>query len=149
MVFEKGLVDKGDGLKARSIIDNHDSYSGLQIRSRRLTGSVLAYVTPWNSRGYSNAETFGAKVTHVAPVWYQIREESGKFVLTGGHDVDKTWIEKVRRNSTVEVAAATCSSEGQCVEEDDGDIGDQAGMQSREVSKPPAKIVPRGDFLTI
>lgn len=51
---------------------------------------VLGYVTPWNRDGYVVSETFAAKLSYVSPVWYQLREEGGKVVLTGGHDVGAT-----------------------------------------------------------
>ena len=34
---------------------------------------VLAYVTPWNARGFEHALTYAAKLTHVAPAWYALR----------------------------------------------------------------------------
>jgi hypothetical protein len=34
---------------------------------------VLGYVTPWNGKGYTVAETFGAKFRYISPVWYQLR----------------------------------------------------------------------------
>jgi chitinase domain-containing protein 1 len=65
--------------------------------SRRFHGSVLGYVTPWNSRGYDIAKAHRAKFTHISPVWYQLRAGSGSYLgLAGGHDVDQGWIDAVQ-----------------------------------------------------
>lgn len=61
-----------------------------------LLNPLSRYVTPWNGVGYDNAVTFRSKFTHISPVWYQIRREEGKFVLKGGHDVDRGWLAKLR-----------------------------------------------------
>jgi chitinase domain-containing protein 1 len=61
-------------------------------------GEALGYVTPWNARGYEFATRFRHKFAFIAPVWLQIRED-GKTkapVLTGTHDVDRGWLDKVR-----------------------------------------------------
>ena len=45
----------------------------------------------WNSHGYDVAKWFGAKFTHISPVWLQIkRKPGGAFVIEGGHDIDKS-----------------------------------------------------------
>ncbi|MCO5590999.1 hypothetical protein L7F22_044975 [Adiantum nelumboides] len=62
---------------------------------RHLNSSVLAYVTPWNSKGYEMAKVFRHKFTHVSPVWYQLKCED-KITLHGRHDVDQKWIDSVR-----------------------------------------------------
>jgi len=38
----------------------------------------------------------------ISPVWYQLRmdEADGSFKLTGGHDVDQSWIAKLREPLT-------------------------------------------------
>lgn len=41
--------------------------------NRTFQGETLAFVTPWNSRGYDVAKMFPAKFTYVAPVWLQVR----------------------------------------------------------------------------
>jgi hypothetical protein len=51
--------------------------------------SVVA-VLQWNNHGYDVAKWFGAKFTHISPVWLQIKKKpGGAFVITGGHDIDK------------------------------------------------------------
>ncbi len=37
------------------------------------------------------------RLTHVSPVWYQLRSSSGVLTLTGGHDVDAGWMAAVRQ----------------------------------------------------
>ncbi len=60
---------------------------------------VLAYITPWNPKGYTVAEQFAHRLTYVAPVWYQLRQqpqEGAPVELTGGHDADTGWMARVR-----------------------------------------------------
>ncbi|XP_024538957.1 chitinase domain-containing protein 1 [Selaginella moellendorffii] len=64
---------------------------------RKLNGTVLAYVTPWNSKGYDMAKKFRHKLTHVSPVWYQLRRDDKGMSLAGKHDVDQGWISEVRK----------------------------------------------------
>ncbi|KAF1869944.1 hypothetical protein Lal_00017522 [Lupinus albus] len=40
---------------------------------RHYTYPVLAYITPWNSRGYEMAKRFNSKFTHLSPVWYDLK----------------------------------------------------------------------------
>ena len=42
---------------------------------RRFAAPALAYVTPWNARGFEHALTYAAKLTHVAPAWYALRPD--------------------------------------------------------------------------
>ncbi|MQM11283.1 hypothetical protein Taro_044192, partial [Colocasia esculenta] len=64
---------------------------------RHFPNPVLAYVTP-NSLGYEMAERFGSKLTHVSPVWYELKSEENKFILEGRHNADTGWISRVRAN---------------------------------------------------
>ncbi len=57
---------------------------------------MLGYVTPWNGRGYDVAKLAREKLTHVSPVWYQLKATSASLSLTGAHDVDQGWIAGVR-----------------------------------------------------
>lgn len=57
---------------------------------------VLAYITPWNSRGYDLAKTFNSKFTHLSPVWYNLKSQGGSLVLEGRHDADVGWISDIR-----------------------------------------------------
>ncbi|ORY48020.1 hypothetical protein BCR33DRAFT_695843 [Rhizoclosmatium globosum] len=60
---------------------------------------VLAYITPWNNRGYDVVKDFRGKFSHLSPVWYQLRpthsSKGPAFALTGDHDVDQGWIKEV------------------------------------------------------
>lgn len=57
----------------------------------------LAYVTPWNGRGYDLAKCHASKFTHISPVWYQLSLEYNKKVyLSGAHDVDESWLQDLR-----------------------------------------------------
>lgn len=68
---------------------------------------TLAYVTPWNPRGFEAALKFHKKITHVSPVWYQIvaRKPDDKSgggvgpVLRGGEGVDEQWLAKMRKRA--------------------------------------------------
>lgn len=69
---------------------------------------TLAYVTPWNPRGFEAALKFHEKITHVSPVWYQIvapspedkKKRKNKNVvgpiLKGGEGVDEKWLQEMR-----------------------------------------------------
>ncbi|XP_047123079.1 chitinase domain-containing protein 1-like [Hydra vulgaris] len=53
----------------------------------------------WNSNGYDVAKMF-PKVTHISPVWLQIKTSSpGKYFITGAHDIDNNWIKDIKRLS--------------------------------------------------
>jgi len=54
-------------------------------------GNIFPSLFQWNSHGYDVAKWFGAKFTHISPVWLQIkRKPGGAFVIEGGHDIDKS-----------------------------------------------------------
>lgn len=67
---------------------------------------MLGYVTPWNSKGYTVAETFSDRMSFISPVLYQLRQlpASPQLVLAGGHDYDGPWIARVK--ATAESCAA-------------------------------------------
>jgi chitinase domain-containing protein 1 len=69
-----------------------------QVRYEKPEDSIkLAYVTPWNGRGYDLAKWFASKFTHISPVWYQlILEDNMKPELKGGHDVDQVWLQELK-----------------------------------------------------
>jgi chitinase domain-containing protein 1 len=72
--------------------------SSEQIRYDKPEDSIkLAYVTPWNGRGYDLAKWFASKFTHISPVWYQlVLEDNMKPELRGGHDVDQVWLQELK-----------------------------------------------------
>ncbi|KAF2324866.1 hypothetical protein GH714_020858 [Hevea brasiliensis] len=63
---------------------------------RQYTYPVLAYITPWNSKGYEMAKRFTNKFTHLSPVWYDLRSQGTDLILQGRHNADKGWISELR-----------------------------------------------------
>lgn len=58
---------------------------------------ILAYVTPWNSFGYQVAELISGKLSWLVPVWFQIRRsKNGGVIISGKHDIDSDWINRVK-----------------------------------------------------
>ncbi|KAJ8406623.1 hypothetical protein AAFF_G00301970 [Aldrovandia affinis] len=67
---------------------------------RNFQGSVLGYITPWNSHGYDIAKVFGSKLTSISPVWLQLRRRGQEsFHVTGLHDHDAGWVKAVRKGN--------------------------------------------------
>eukprot|EP00270_Netrium_digitus_P016474 TRINITY_DN5918_c0_g1_i3.p1 TRINITY_DN5918_c0_g1~~TRINITY_DN5918_c0_g1_i3.p1 ORF type:complete len:487 (+),score=133.97 TRINITY_DN5918_c0_g1_i3:57-1463(+) len=91
----RGLVS--ESISYRSFLLEHSRYYA-NTSHRNFHGTVLGYVTPWNPSGYDAARKFRAKLTHVSPVWYQLIRTAGGIELTGGHDVDRSWMASVRVN---------------------------------------------------
>lgn len=82
--------------------DGDDITSSPPPRTQLPPPPTLAYVTPWNPRGFEAALKFHKKVTHVSPVWYQIiASPSGKGgpILKGGDGVDEKWLKEMRRRA--------------------------------------------------
>ncbi|XP_019192501.1 PREDICTED: uncharacterized protein LOC109186803 [Ipomoea nil] len=63
---------------------------------RHFQNPVLAYITPWNSKGYNLAKKFCNKFTHLSPVWYELKSKGTDLVLDGRHNADKGWISEIR-----------------------------------------------------
>jgi len=71
-IEERGLL--GAAVGAADLAEGAREYDAGAVGGRRFSGgAVLGYVTPWNRRGYEAAVRFRAKLTHVSPVWYQVR----------------------------------------------------------------------------
>ncbi|KAG5538244.1 hypothetical protein RHGRI_018988 [Rhododendron griersonianum] len=80
---------------------------------RHFTNVVLAYITPWNSRGYEIAKRFNSKFTHLSPVWYDLKSiisfllsvasEGPKLILEGRHNVDREWISDLRMKGNAQL----------------------------------------------
>ena len=100
-VYERGLVTT-DLKSPWDVIRNYAGYSK-DTTLRNFDGHVLGYVTPWNNAGYDAAKTFGKKFSSVSPVWLQIVPQPGNqehpYVVMGTHDVDKKWLQDVRKAS--------------------------------------------------
>ncbi|KAJ3024601.1 UNVERIFIED_CONTAM: Chitinase domain-containing protein 1 [Siphonaria sp. JEL0065] len=85
-------------IDVKSILENNHVYDKDKAHEKAFTKPSLAYITPWNNRGYDIAKFFRGKFTLLSPVWYQIkpvRSLPGSYVLTGDHDVDMGWIKEV------------------------------------------------------
>ncbi|XP_067935278.1 chitinase domain-containing protein 1-like [Watersipora subatra] len=94
-VKARGLVQSE--VTAADIVKEHSVHSAA-IETREFSGPVLAYVTPWNSKGYDIAKKFHKKFTLVSPVWLQVSPKgSSEFVMNGGHDIDRGWVKEVLR----------------------------------------------------
>ncbi|CAG9313765.1 unnamed protein product [Blepharisma stoltei] len=39
---------------------------------KKFSGEVLAFLTPWNSKGYDYALKYSAKIDYISPCWYQL-----------------------------------------------------------------------------
>ncbi|GJN18362.1 hypothetical protein PR202_gb05515 [Eleusine coracana subsp. coracana] len=91
-------------------------------RSRRnFQNPVLAYVTPWNSKGYDMVKLFSAKLTHISPVWYDLKRfvaslssscplsylthncfsDGKRLVLEGEHNFDAAWVSELQSNGSL------------------------------------------------
>jgi hypothetical protein len=62
----------GVKLKSESLLRNHHLYHK-DTSKRSYPGEVLAYVTPWNKKGYNMAKIIAPKLSWLVPVWFQIR----------------------------------------------------------------------------
>ncbi|KAM0907108.1 hypothetical protein ACQ4PT_016356 [Festuca glaucescens] len=99
-VYERGLVKRE--VSADEILAEHDRVS--ENRSlRHFPNPVLAYVTPWNSKGYDMAKLFSTKLTHVSPVWYDLKSDGNKLVLEGQHNYDAGWVSELQSNASLVV----------------------------------------------
>ncbi|KAL0029218.1 hypothetical protein WJX79_003866 [Trebouxia sp. C0005] len=85
-------------LSAEQVLQSHHECPA-NFRTQTSSAPVLAYVTPWNNKGYEIAERLSAKFTHIAPVWLQLHWEAAAatFTVAGQHDIDAGWMEKVMR----------------------------------------------------
>mmetsp|Transcript_7600 Transcript_7600/g.23398 ORF Transcript_7600/g.23398 Transcript_7600/m.23398 type:complete len:385 (+) Transcript_7600:99-1253(+) len=98
LLSQLGLVKPE--LTAASVLEHHQSTDVISPE-RSFAGPTLAYVTPWNSRGYEMAERYANKLDYISPVWYQFKHRGdGRVELEGGHDHDGAWIARVHQRST-------------------------------------------------
>ncbi|WOG86814.1 hypothetical protein DCAR_0206032 [Daucus carota subsp. sativus] len=98
-VYDRNLV-KAE-VKYQEIIAEHSRVSA--NLSRTFQHSVLAYVTPWNSKGYEMAKEFNSKFTHISPVWYDLKSQGANLVLEGRHNADKGWISELRKKGGAKI----------------------------------------------
>ncbi|KAM9975115.1 hypothetical protein ACTFIW_008590 [Dictyostelium discoideum] len=96
-VKQRGLVR--ENVSAKQIINNYNKYfKNVDIKNFE-QGNTLAYITPWNGKGYDVATKWAKKFTHISPVWHQVKFENNKVIIEGDHNIDKKWMEKVKENS--------------------------------------------------
>ncbi|GMT32527.1 hypothetical protein PFISCL1PPCAC_23824, partial [Pristionchus fissidentatus] len=80
-----------------SILDDHEeTWDGDKKYADMPT---MAYITPWNNAGYDRAVRVATRLTHVAPVWLQLKPaaDGGKSCsITGMHDIDQGWMDRLR-----------------------------------------------------
>ncbi|CAO3641319.1 unnamed protein product [Mucor hiemalis] len=88
-------------LHIKAIVNNHDKPNLLEAHDKHFKGETLAYVTPWNNRGYDIVKEFKGKFDYVSPVWYYIQRRSPMhFDFDGEHDVDVGWMREVKDEVT-------------------------------------------------
>ncbi|XP_049848601.1 chitinase domain-containing protein 1-like [Schistocerca gregaria] len=76
-----------------SIVNGHDKPE--TDTNKNFKGTTLAYVTPWNSKGYHVASQFCCKFDILAPTWYNFgRDKTGPFVR-GRENARPAWIRKI------------------------------------------------------
>ncbi|XP_062091433.1 uncharacterized protein LOC133797524 isoform X1 [Humulus lupulus] len=92
-VYQRGLV-KPD-VNYQEILAENTKVSE-NTSARHYTYPVLAYITPWNSRGYDLAKRFNSKFTHLSPVWYDLKSQGSDLILEGRHNADIGWISELR-----------------------------------------------------
>ncbi|XP_058100334.1 uncharacterized protein LOC131245122 [Magnolia sinica] len=94
-VLERGLVKPNIGFQE---IIAENSKASENTSFRHFPHPVLAYVTPWNSKGYEMSKRFTPKITHLSPVWYNLKSDGSQLLLEGRHNADTGWISELRRN---------------------------------------------------
>ncbi|XP_073826363.1 chitinase domain-containing protein 1 [Musca autumnalis] len=94
-VFDLDLIQQEPTVK--DILLNSGAYYR-DTTVRHFNGSVLGFVTPWNSHGYDVAKIFAPKLDIVSPVWFQIVKQNN-YVIQGKHDIDSRWMKAVKDKS--------------------------------------------------
>ncbi|KAL9544084.1 hypothetical protein MBANPS3_007799 [Mucor bainieri] len=94
-----------NALDVKTILKQHDKPNTLEAHEKHFEGDTLAYVTPWNNRGYDIVKEFKGKFDYVSPVWYYIQRRtknrsSMEFDIDGEHDVDQGWMKEVKDEFT-------------------------------------------------
>jgi len=98
-VYSKGLVTTK--LTSKSDILDHYSNYHQDTAFHNFDGTVLGYVTPWNSHGYDVAKIFsGNKLNLISPVWLQVHPagDGVNYKIGGLHDKDVKWMMKLKKN---------------------------------------------------
>ncbi|XP_023675406.1 chitinase domain-containing protein 1 isoform X1 [Paramormyrops kingsleyae] len=97
-VQERGLVVSD--VQWRDIVREEKRYCPKTTGVRNFQGTVLGYITPWNSPGYDITKLFGPKFSSVSPVWLQLRRRGQEsFHITGLQDHDPGWVKAVKKSN--------------------------------------------------
>ncbi|XP_057980557.1 uncharacterized protein LOC131166225 isoform X2 [Malania oleifera] len=99
-VHQRGLVKAN--MNYREILAENENVLG-NMSHRHYTYPVLAYITPWNSKGYDLAKRFNSKFTHLSPIWYTLNSQGTKLILEGRHNADMGWISDLRKKGGAQV----------------------------------------------
>ncbi|EGC38828.1 hypothetical protein DICPUDRAFT_75595 [Dictyostelium purpureum] len=95
-LFKRNLIR--EHVTPNQILSNYNTF--YQNKDKRFfKGNVLAYITPWNGKGYEVSAKWTNKFTHLSPVWYQIKFENSNYLIEGDHNIKKDWMETIRENS--------------------------------------------------
>ncbi|KAK6759502.1 hypothetical protein RB195_021221 [Necator americanus] len=85
----------------QNILKKHED---IDYSKRKFQNPMLVYVTPWNPKGYDLAKWVSHKVTHVSPVWLQVKPQTADMSFScrilGTHDIDHEWMDEVRKNNS-------------------------------------------------
>ncbi|EDW03921.1 GH11509 [Drosophila grimshawi] len=98
-VFDLKLVSPKPSPK--DIVMHNEAYYK-DTALRRFNGTVLGYVTPWNSHGYDVAKIFAKKFDIISPVWLQVVKQFDEYAVAGTHDIDAGWLSELRRKGKVQ-----------------------------------------------
>ncbi|KAJ0250059.1 Glyco_18 domain-containing protein [Hirschfeldia incana] len=93
-IREKGIIKTE--IHFQEILTEHSKVTTENSSARHYDYPVLAYITPWNSKGYDMAKIYNSKFTHLSPVWYDLKSQGNGLVLEGRHNADKGWIQELR-----------------------------------------------------
>ncbi|CAJ0609420.1 unnamed protein product [Cylicocyclus nassatus] len=95
------LVHPPASVTKQSVLEKHEN---VDYTERKFENAMLVYVTPWNSKGYDLAKWVSHKLTHVSPVWLQVKPQRQDMSFTcqilGTHDIDHEWMDDVRKNNS-------------------------------------------------
>ncbi|KAK3037297.1 hypothetical protein RJ639_032059 [Escallonia herrerae] len=107
-VYQRGLV-KTD-VNYREILTEYAKVSDSNASERHYKYPHRCLVNAWlctyccrNARGYELAKRFSFKLTHVSPVWYDLKSQGTKLVLEGRHNADTGWISELRMKGDVQL----------------------------------------------
>ncbi|KAK2995529.1 hypothetical protein RJ640_003957 [Escallonia rubra] len=111
-VYQRGLV-KTD-VNYREILTENAKVSESNASDRHYKYPEAKSIDAWlmcglcanccrNARGYELAKRFNSKLTHVSPVWYDLKSQGTKLVLEGRHNADTGWISELRMKGDVQL----------------------------------------------